>query len=215
MQFKILAVATLLAGAVSASTTHVVKVGANGTLTFTPDSVVAAVGDIVEYHFYGKNHSVVQGGFTTPCQTGSVTDGFFSGFHPVSGSGQGPQVFQVTVADTTPIWVFCSQTLPVAHCPRGMVSAINAPTSGKTLAAYAAGAAAFNGTVTFPSTIQGGSLVANNATSTSGSGSGNSTVTGSSPSGTSSGFPGAAATLEGMGLGKIVAAVFGAAMLFV
>ncbi|RFU34272.1 hypothetical protein B7463_g2051, partial [Scytalidium lignicola] len=165
MQYTTLAVA-LLAGAVSAQTTHRVDVGPNGQLVFSPDSIVAAVGDIVEYHFNPKNHSVVQGAFNTPCQTGSVTDGFFSGFMPTP-SGENSQVFQITVKDTKPIWVYCSQTAPLAHCPRGMVSAINAPATGNTLAAYAAGAAKFNGTVTFPAQVQGGSIVANNSTSSS------------------------------------------------
>ncbi|KAH8819402.1 hypothetical protein F5884DRAFT_743815 [Xylogone sp. PMI_703] len=233
MQYSTLALA-LLAGGASA-TTFRVDVGSGGTLTFSPDTVVAAVGDIIEYHFFPKNHSVVQGSFNTPCQTGSVTNGFFSGFHPTA-SGEEKQIFQVTVQDTKPIWVYCSQTTPFRHCPLGMVSVVNPPTSGpNTLAAYRAAAAAFNGTITSPSQVQGGALLPNNATSPSG--------TATPPSGTSSppsgtGAPGsgpssnatvssvpppptptesgsgAPASIQSMGIKGLVAVALGGAALF-
>lgn len=56
-------------------------------LAFTPDSVTAKVGDILEFHFHPINHSVVMGDFNNACQPAQA-NGFFSGFMPVS-SGEG------------------------------------------------------------------------------------------------------------------------------
>ncbi|KAK6842336.1 plastocyanin-like domain-containing protein [Apiospora arundinis] len=47
--------------------THKVIAGANGQLRFEPESVLAAVGDIVEFQFHPKNHSVAQSSFAEPC----------------------------------------------------------------------------------------------------------------------------------------------------
>ncbi|KAK7924051.1 plastocyanin-like domain-containing protein [Apiospora marii] len=47
--------------------THIVVAGANGQLRFEPESVIAAVGDIVEFRFHPKNHSVAQSSFAEPC----------------------------------------------------------------------------------------------------------------------------------------------------
>lgn len=38
------------------ATTHVVSVGEDG-LVFAPDTVDAAIGDLVQFQFYPKNHS--------------------------------------------------------------------------------------------------------------------------------------------------------------
>jgi hypothetical protein len=51
-------------------------------LQMVPNTTTAVVGDMLEFHFYPYpgGHSVVQGDFTTPCNVGSVSNGFFSGF---------------------------------------------------------------------------------------------------------------------------------------
>ena len=70
--------------AVASAATIVVDVGQGG-LTFTPDSVTAAKGDIVEFHFVGGVHDAVKGDFDKPCaplaggfasatETGSATN---------------------------------------------------------------------------------------------------------------------------------------------
>lgn len=51
----------------STGVTHIVVAGANGQLRFEPESVAAAVGDIVEFRFHPKNHSVAQSSFAQPC----------------------------------------------------------------------------------------------------------------------------------------------------
>ncbi|KAH7336720.1 Cupredoxin, partial [Rhexocercosporidium sp. MPI-PUGE-AT-0058] len=132
-----------------------IEVGKGG-IVFNPNTATAAVGDVVEFHFYPKNHSVTQGDFDSPCGTGSVTNGFFSGYVP-SASEEASNVFQITIADTNPIWYYCSQG---EHCASGMVGVINPPASGNSLAAYMA-AAAGSTKVTTPAQVQGGSLVSN------------------------------------------------------
>jgi plastocyanin len=73
-----------LASLASASQTFRVDVG-NGALKFSPNNTVANIGDIVEFHFFPKNHTVTQGSFKTPCAVGSVPGGaFFSGFMPTT-----------------------------------------------------------------------------------------------------------------------------------
>ncbi len=54
-----------LAPAVSAATIKI-DVGKGG-LTFTPDSVTAAKGDTLEFHFVGGTHDAVVGDFDKPC----------------------------------------------------------------------------------------------------------------------------------------------------
>ncbi|KAF2261751.1 hypothetical protein CC78DRAFT_427132, partial [Lojkania enalia] len=127
--------------------THIVQVGgpADAPLTFQPDFVMAAKGDLVQFQFNMKNHSIVQSTFDQPCVPitnvmPNKTDAFFSGFMPTNRTfGQtskaGLLTYTIRVTDDTkPIWFYCSQGM---HCQSGMVGAINPPSSGnRTLAAY-------------------------------------------------------------------------------
>ena len=101
--------------------THSVTAGLNG-LDFDPNNVVANLGDIVEFLFLPKNHSVAQASFAQPCVPESDTS-FFSGFMPTA-DGLAPDVFQIVVEDTQPIWYYCAQT-DGSHCQNGMVGVIN------------------------------------------------------------------------------------------
>lgn len=120
--------------------THTVVAGLGGALVFDPDNVVAEVGDIVEWHFLPKNHSVAQSSFGQPCVpldngASSSSLSFFSGFQPTA-EGQAPDVFQVVVEDDEPIWYYCAQTTG-DHCQNGMAGVINQNfDSANTLAAY-------------------------------------------------------------------------------
>lgn len=87
-----------LAGAV----THIVDVGKNG-LAFTPNWTTAAVGDIVEFHYYPKNHSVVQTSFASPCEF-NLPNPFFSGFMPTS-SGEAVSKSNPNVTNPTLVFV--------------------------------------------------------------------------------------------------------------
>src|SRR5262249_789639 len=83
---------------------HRVVAGRAG-LHFDPDNVVAERGDIVEWHFLPKNHSVVQSSFGEPCRP--LGSAFFSGFMPIA-QGQAPNVFQIVIEDPhKPIWYYC------------------------------------------------------------------------------------------------------------
>jgi len=112
-----------------------VTVGGTGILAYNPPFVNASVGDVVTFTFHQKNHTVTQSSFDSPCSP--LANGFDSGFMPV-GADQTTDfpVAQLTVGQTTPIWVYCRQT---GHCQSGMVFAIN---PGEKLAAFKAAATA-------------------------------------------------------------------------
>jgi hypothetical protein len=166
--------AAALAVNAAAATTIPINVGKGG-LVMDPPSVSANVGDVLEFRFYPMSHSVVQGAFDSPCQTGSVKSPFFSGFVP-STSGEASQVFRVIVNDTKPIWYYCSRA---DHCSEGMVGAVNAPKSGNTFDAYLKASKAFTGKVGAPPAIAGGVFASANETAST---SANSTTTHSSAS---------------------------------
>ncbi|EIW60808.1 uncharacterized protein TRAVEDRAFT_165881 [Trametes versicolor FP-101664 SS1] len=175
-----------------ASQNHMIVVGDNGTLTFTPSNISAQVGDTLTFQFAAKNHTATQSSFANPCSPLSASStsgqvGFDSGFMPVpaGASGSGLPTFTVTVNDTAPIWVYCKQTNPASHCAAGMVFSANAIESGpNNFGAYQAKAKA------------------SGSSSTSGS----STGSGASPSSTAGGANGASRAAEaGWGAGALVA----------
>ncbi len=63
----------------AAATAAVVKinVGQSG-LTYTPDTVKADIGDVLEFKFVGGTHDVISGDFSKPCQPGPAAGGFGS-----------------------------------------------------------------------------------------------------------------------------------------
>lgn len=134
--------------------THSVVAGRGGALVFDPENVVAEIGDVIEWHFLPKNHSVAQSSFGQPCVPDAALGGasFFSGFQPVT-EGQAPDVFQIVVEDKNPIWYYCAQTNG-NHCQKGMAGVINQNfDSANTLAAYKK-AAALTGTSVVPAVIE-------------------------------------------------------------
>jgi len=139
MQFTTLALSALSIGSALADIkVHVVKVGnANATLVYSPNNIVAAVGDMVQFQFAPANHTVTQSTFAAPCQpigsTSNVT-GVFSGFMPVSASDSMTPTYTIMINSTTPMWLYCSQG---KHCQNGMSMVINENTAtNKTLEAY-------------------------------------------------------------------------------
>lgn len=134
----------------SAKTIPIKAVG----LAFDPELVSAAVGDILEFHFFPINHSVVMGDFNSPCVP-VKTGGFFSGFLYVA-SGESPDIFRVTVNNTDPMVYYCSQNLH-QHCTNGMVGVVN--TDNATLQMYKAGARGIE-TAVSPAQVFGGDLIA-------------------------------------------------------
>ncbi|KAG4434040.1 hypothetical protein IFR05_010462 [Cadophora sp. M221] len=131
---------------------HTVKVG-DGGLVFSPDSMSAAIGDTVEFHFFPATHSVAQSSFAAPCAPLNDTSFFSGGVRTASGENE--QTFSITINDTKPIWYYCG--FP-GHCGAGMAGVINPPADGsKTIAQYVAAAANVSATVA-PSKVQGGTL---------------------------------------------------------
>ncbi len=154
---KMLATRILSLAAIATAATIQIDVGKGG-LTFSPDSVTAAKGDIVEFHFVGGYHDAVKGDFDKPCTP--VAGGFASTTEAGSATNVGcsqimqpccwscqrylshantcnqKNIFRVTINDTQPIYYYCSVG---AHCPNGMVAAIN-PAVDKTVAAFKAAA---------------------------------------------------------------------------
>lgn len=102
--------------------THKVDVGALGQLIFSPNQVEAAVGDVIEFNFLAKNHSVTQSDFATPC---TKNNGFDSDFMPNPNNETGVFRQSLTIKDTKPMWFYCKQPNPVNHCGQGMVFGIN------------------------------------------------------------------------------------------
>jgi plastocyanin len=78
MSRSILALTVLAVAGCSSAAVHTVMVGQDGLLKYSPDSITAAVGDQVEFHFASVPHSVAQGDEDNPCQP-SGANGFYSG----------------------------------------------------------------------------------------------------------------------------------------
>ncbi|TFK71158.1 hypothetical protein BDN72DRAFT_482501 [Pluteus cervinus] len=143
----------LAASFASAQSVVTIQVGAEastpgGIFQFTPPSITAANGTVVNFVFSGEpgNHSVTQSSFSNPCNP--TSGGFDSGwvFLPEAGLSPSPQWNLTILDDSQPIWFYCKQLLPAPHCSAGMVGAINAPTSGSaTFSAYQSAAESFTG----------------------------------------------------------------------
>jgi len=152
----ILALASSAASAFAAD--QRVVVGLNGTLVFSPANFTSSVGDTVTFEFHARNHTVTQSTFSSPCtpslnaSSGTVVN---SGFIPVAANATTFPTYTITINETSPLWFFCAQE---PHCEKGMVGAVNAPTTGNnTYAAFLAKALALgtttsNSTSTVPTT---------------------------------------------------------------
>ncbi|KAK3312199.1 hypothetical protein B0H66DRAFT_395551 [Apodospora peruviana] len=172
--------ATSLLTSMASAKTIRIDVGQTG-LSFTPDSVTAAKGDVLEYHFHAPlPHSVTMGDFSTPCNP-AKTGGFYSGVVQTA-SGENTNVFSVTVNSTDPIFFYC--TVP-GHCPAGMSGVVN-PSSAQTLATYQKNSQSAN--VVAPPAAFGGTLGPASASTSSTSTSAGATA---SPSPTNGGGGGA------------------------
>lgn len=83
--------------------THVVSIGQNGTLYFSPQYIDAEEGDTVRFNFHPTNHTITSCDFAAPCVMNGVYD---SGFKPVLAKNMTTFVdFPVTNA-TNPLFFF-------------------------------------------------------------------------------------------------------------
>ncbi|KAL6696898.1 Cupredoxin [Trichoderma pleuroticola] len=217
MRATTLATAAIVALASHANAETIrIDVGQNNALTFSPDTVTAKVGDILDFHFHAVNHSVVMGDFANPCAP-AKTGGFYSGFMPVSGSGEADETFQVTVNSTDPIFFYCAQN-KFTHCKSGMSGVVN-PSGGNTLAAYQS-AAKNVASASNPPTVFGGRLVTaeSSTTTTSAAPAATTSCTVTSKTGNGSGYKRSDTCSSGAGsvqvsLGIVAAFTFGMAIL--
>jgi len=140
MRFSAVAAALVLAVTVSAQQNFTVIVGGNDTVTYSPSSVNASVGDTIAFQFQTKNHTVTQSTFAAPCQNMTTpTAGIDSGFMAVAANASLFPEWSFTITNaSTPLWFYCRQT---GHCQQGMVFAVN-PTAAKSFAAFQAAAKA-------------------------------------------------------------------------
>ncbi|KAI1107342.1 Cupredoxin [Jackrogersella minutella] len=149
--------AAATSAAAGAAATHTVTVGGAAGLVYTPDSIQAAVGDMVIFTFMSANHTASQSTFAEPCKL--MAGGMDSGFQPNANNtvNPPPQVaMQVMTAD--PLWFYCRQA---GHCGKGMTFSIN-PSAAKTQAMFQAMAIQQNGT-------GAGSAITGNSTDTAAS----------------------------------------------
>lgn len=70
----------------SPSPVQTVSVGKGG-FVFTPDTIVAKIGEEITFQFFPKNHSVVQADFNNPCNPAAAPGSIFSGFIPSAAPG--------------------------------------------------------------------------------------------------------------------------------
>lgn len=120
--------------AASAAPNKIIPVLVGGTaLTFTPNSVTANPGDVLQFQFAARNHTVTQSQPTSPCQPIEAAAGgpgvvgvvgVNSGFIPFDGGASGMVgTFNVPVMNSQPMFLYCAQAM---HCQQGMVMAVNA-----------------------------------------------------------------------------------------
>jgi len=119
-----------------------VTVGGSAGLVYSPSSVTANVGDIIQFNFQSMNHTATQSGFDTPCV--AMDGGVQSGFMPNPDDTSPPPAMQMQVTVSTPLWFYCQQT---GHCGQGMVFSVN-PTADKTQDMFVSMAEQQNGTST-------------------------------------------------------------------
>lgn len=165
MRYSVAAAILSAAASVQAATYNVL-VGSNNSLVFNPTSLSGVnAGDIVNFQFVSKNHSVVQSTFAAPCTAAGVSSGFQDVTDTTGASGF--PTWSMTVENATaPLWFFCAQTTNTStHCQMGMVFAIN-PTPAKTFTAFQQAAIASNATAPGPGQNPSGSIISGTAGAT-------------------------------------------------
>jgi len=199
MLLKVAGGLALISTASAAVTT--VQVGQGG-FVFAPNSITAAVGDVVNFKFTGApgNHTVSQAAFAKPCE--QLAGGFDSGPVPVAAGFSGPFAeWNLTITNASaPIWFYCKATVPSSHCIAGMVGAINPPSSGNTLDKFTSAAKALS------------SLPAQSAGSTSGVGAAASATPAAPAAASGSTKPNSAVHVAAGGVWTLVATVLGVVM---
>ncbi|KAK7408241.1 hypothetical protein QQX98_009604 [Neonectria punicea] len=102
--------------------------------TFVPNSVQAAVGDVIQFQFSSGNHTVTQSSEDAACQPLQLTNpaAIHSGHIPYEAGQTTVGTFNMPVTSTDPTFLYCA-TGP--HCQNGQVMVVN-PTSDEQLLNY-------------------------------------------------------------------------------
>ncbi|KAG8998255.1 hypothetical protein FRB94_006953 [Tulasnella sp. JGI-2019a] len=136
--FSVMLFQTIIASALAslpfaAAAVWPVTVGGSAGSVYTPNTVTAAIDDVVTFTFNVANHTLTQSSFDAPCSPllGGVNTGF--NFAVDAAATSGFPTFSITVQSLDPSWFYCAQE---GHCPMGMVFAINPPASGDTFQAF-------------------------------------------------------------------------------
>ncbi|KAL8906830.1 MAG: hypothetical protein Q9171_006110 [Xanthocarpia ochracea] len=196
---------------------HVVKVSnKKGDLTFEPNNLQVPAGQMVQFHFYPKSHSIVQSTFDQPCEpinnNNASVAGFFSGFMPVKEDATMMPSYTIMVNNTNPIWYYCSQG---KHCQAKMVGVINPPAANKSRTIESFGELASKATENLSpgksssGTSSSSSSPSSSSSSSSGSGSYGSGNYGSSGSDSSSSSAAAPAASDSTSSGTITTPLTG------
>ncbi|PWY67241.1 hypothetical protein BO94DRAFT_479047 [Aspergillus sclerotioniger CBS 115572] len=112
----------------STTATHTVQVGSKeDPHQYLPHNITAAVGDVIVFEFYPRNHSVVKADYLAPCVPASGTifySGIFNSFNEQDGDLVGPPpTWSLVVNDTKPTFFYCTA---IDSCiGNGMVGVIN------------------------------------------------------------------------------------------
>ncbi|KAF9036633.1 Cupredoxin [Panaeolus papilionaceus] len=195
-----IAVTALLSALAAKAANITVMVGANNGLTFEPPSITAQVGDMINFQFMAKNHSVTQSTFVDPCQIQQNPPGADSGFMNVPPGSTSVPVWTISVQNATaPLWFFCAQT---GHCQKGMVFAIN-PTAEKTFAMFQANAMGTNSSAPASGTPPAGGSSAPGSNSAAVSGTGSTPASSTAASAPSSSQTGAAFRVSSSAAGAL------------
>jgi plastocyanin len=78
-----------------------VTVGGTAGLVYSPSTINAEIGDIVQFNFMSKNHTVTQSTFPVPCK--KMDGGMDSGFMPNMMDGTPPPAFKMQVMKKDPL----------------------------------------------------------------------------------------------------------------
>ncbi|KAG5926446.1 hypothetical protein E4U42_003292 [Claviceps africana] len=119
------------AGLAALAVADTISITAMSNNTFSPDSVTAKQGDVLEFRFPSGNHSVVAGDYDCPCFALPPGSGFSSGTFDAN-SYEDDKVFRVTLSNADPVVFYSSQG---DDCSKGMVGIVN-PNEKQTLHKY-------------------------------------------------------------------------------
>ncbi|KAH8894293.1 hypothetical protein GQ53DRAFT_617034, partial [Thozetella sp. PMI_491] len=105
------------------------------SLTFEPNNVIALPGDVLQFQFAQRNHTVTQSAENAPCQPLQATQpaAINSGFIAFDAASGSVGTFNMPVTNSQPMFLYCAQA---NHCQSGMVMTVNVPNTGQ-LIAYA------------------------------------------------------------------------------